>query len=253
MNKLRLFLLFLLIASPLYQTKAQSFPEKPKEERLVNDFARILTDAQRKSLEDKLVAFDDSTTNQIAIITVSDLGGVPAAAKAPEVFNEWKIGEKGKDNGILILVSMSNPREVFINPGYGLESIITDVIASRIVQEHLIPKFKEEAYYEGLDLATNDIIDLLGGNFKGFNEKRTKEKRFSPFLVLIIIIIVVILLSRSSGGNNGGRYMRTFGGPFPGGFGGGFGGGGFGGGGSSGGFGGFGGGSSGGGGAGGSW
>lgn len=232
---------------------SQVLPERPNPPKLVNDFAKILSSEQAQKLEDKLVAFDDSTSNQIAIITMPDLNGVPASAIAPQLFIKWGIGHKGRDNGILILVSMDNPREVFINTGYGVESFVTDATAGRIVQEHLIPKFKESDYYGGLNLATDDLIKLLQGSFEGFGEK-SKKAPFSPLLFIVIVIVVVILISRNSkGGGNSGRYMRTFGGPFPGTFGGFGSGGGFGGGGSSGGFGGFGGGSSGGGGAGGSW
>jgi uncharacterized protein len=236
---------------------AQSLPDKPNPARLVNDFAQILTKEQVEQIEAKLVAFDDSTSNQIAIVTMSDLNGVPASAIAPQLFIKWEIGHKGRDNGILVLVSMSNPREVFINTGYGVESFVTDAMAGRIVQEHLLPKFKEYDYYGGLDLATDDLIQLLRGSFKGFGNKKDKAP-FPPILFVILIIVVVILISRNSKGG-GGRYMRTLGGPFLGSYGGygrtgGFGGfGGFGGGSSGGGFGGFGGGSTGGGGAGGSW
>jgi uncharacterized protein len=234
---------------------AQSLPEKPNPIKLVNDFANILTKDQIAKLEAKLVAFDDSTSNQIAIVTMSDLNGVPASAIAPELFIKWGIGHKGRDNGILILVSMGNPREVFINTGYGVESYVTDAMAGRIVQEHLVPKFKENDYFGGLNLATDDLIQLLQGSFKGFGNKKDKAP-FPPIVFVVLIILIVIFISRNSKGGGGGRYMRTFGGPFPGAFGGygrGGGFGGFGGGSSGGGFGGFGGGSTGGGGAGGSW
>ncbi len=233
---------------------AQNLLKRPNPPKLVNDFANILDPAQEQQLENKLVAFDDSTSNQIAIVTVGDLNGEPASSYAPKLFIDWGIGDKNRNNGILILVSMSNPREVFINTGYGVESFVPDITAGRIVQEHLIPRFKQKDYYGGLDLATTDLMELLKGTFKGFPNKKGGKKGPSPFLIIILIILAVIFLSRiKGGGGNGGRYHRTFGGPFyGGGFGGGgrgFGGGGFGGGG----FGGFGGGSTGGGGAGGSW
>lgn len=255
-NKLihTLFVLGISIFLSTSNVFSQTLPERPNPPKLVNDFAKILSSDQVQQLEDKLVAFDDSTSNQIAIVTMADLNGVPASAIAPQIFIKWGISHKGRDNGILILVSMSNPREVFINTGYGAESFVTDATAGRIVQEHLLPKFKQNDYYGGLDLATDDLIKLLQGSFEGFGKKQQKAP-FSPILFVIIVIVVIVLISKNSkGGGNGGRYMRTFGGPFPGSYGGGFGGfGGFGGGGGGGGFGGFGGGSTGGGGAGGSW
>ena len=231
----------------------RDLPSKPNPPRLVNDFASILTEAERTQLENKLVKFDDSTSNQIAIVTMADLDGEPASSYAPELFNFWKIGHDGRNNGILILVSMDNPREVFINTGYGMEEFVPDITAGRIVQEDLIPYFKNKEYYNGLDKASTDLMQLLSGTFKGFPKKQ-RSRGIPPLVIVILIIVAVILISRKNRG--GGRYMRTFGGPGFGGWGGGFGGvgggssgGGFGGGG----FGGFGGGSTGGGGAGGSW
>ncbi len=245
---------FLLLSGFCLNLYSRDLPKRPEPARLVNDFASILSDSEKDQLEKKLVAFDDSTSNQIAIVTLSNLDGEPASSYAPELFNSWKIGNQGRNNGVLILVSMDNPREVFINTGYGMEEFIPDITAGRIVQEDLLPFFKQKLYYQGLDKASTDLMQLLSGTFKGF-PKKERQRGIPPLVIVVLIIVAIILISRSKGGG-GGRYMRTFGGP---GFGG-WGGGGFGGfGGSSGGgfsgggFGGFGGGSTGGGGAGGSW
>ncbi|MFM2286414.1 MAG: hypothetical protein RLZZ543_1911 [Bacteroidota bacterium] len=254
LKKITLSFLFLIIAQ---LGIGRELPSRPNPPKLVTDFANILSEEQRNRLEKKLVAFDDSTSNQIAIVIMKGLDGEPASSYAPDLFNFWKIGDEKRDNGILILVSMDNPREVFINTGYGVEEYVPDISAGRIVDEDLLPQFKQSNYFEGLDKATDDLMQMLKGTFKGFPKKEKSRGGIPPFAILIIIIIAVILISRSKGGGSGGRYIRTFGGPgFGGGFGG-FGGGGFGGGSSGGfgggGFGGFGGGSSGGGGAGGSW
>ena len=253
---IKLLILGLFLASGLV---AQQFPEPPNPPRIVNDFADILSADEEQRLEDKLVAFDDSTSTQIAIVSLKDLNGEPASSYAPQLAEKWGIGQKDRNNGILILVSMSNPREVFIATGYGVEEFVPDVTAKRIIEEHVLPRFKESRYYDGLDIATTDLQQLLRGTFKGFGEKKSRGRPGIPaWAIVVFIILLVIFISRRSGGPGGGRRYRTYGGPgwggFPvvGGFGG-FGGGGFGGGRSGGGFGGFGGGSFGGGGAGGSW
>jgi uncharacterized protein len=159
----------------------------------------------------------------------------------------WGIGDKQRNNGILILVSMANPREIFFATGYGLEEYVTDGLAKRIINEHVLPAFKQQHYFDGLNMATDDLMQLLNGTFKGFEKK--KSKGIPKGLIVVGIILFVVFASR---GNRGGGF-RTYGRPgwtgFP------MGGGGFSGGrsSSSGGFGGFGGGSFGGGGAGGSW
>ena len=228
---------------------AQTFPEKTATPRLINDFADILSVDEERLLEKKLVAFDDSTSTQITIVSLSNLDGEPASSYAPKLAEAWGIGNKQRNNGILILVSMDNPRDVFIATGYGVEEFVTDGLAKRIINEHMLPAFKQQRYYDGLNQGSDDLMQLLKGTFKGFGKKK-KSKGIPALFVVVAIVLFVIFASR---GQRGGGF-RTYGRPGWGGFP--MGGGGWhSGGGSSGGggFGGFGGGSFGGGGAGGSW
>ncbi|MFN5372260.1 MAG: TPM domain-containing protein [Bacteroidia bacterium] len=242
---------FLLVSLFLFAAAAfaQTFPEKSATPKLVNDFADILSADEERLLETKLVAFDDSTSTQITIVSLSDLDGEPASSYAPKLAEAWGVGDKQRNNGIMILVSMDNPREVFIATGYGVEEFVTDGLAKRIINEHMLPAFKQQRYYDGLNQGSNDLMQLLKGTFKGF-EKKKKSKGF-PALIVVAIVLFVIFASR---GQRGGGF-RTYGRPGWGGFP--MGGGGWHSGGgrssSGGGFGGFGGGSFGGGGAGGSW
>jgi uncharacterized protein len=244
--KISLLSLILIAAS----TFAQTFPEINSPARLVNDFADILSADEERLLENKLVAFDDSTSTQITIVSLSNLDGEPASYYAPKLAEAWGIGNKQRNNGILILVSMDNPREVFIATGYGVEEFVTDGLAKRIINEHMLPAFKQQRYYDGLNQGSDDLMQLLKGTFKGFGKKK-KSKSIPAVFVVLGIIVFVMFASRNRGGGGG---FRTYGRPGWGGFP--MGGGGWhSGGGSSGGggFGGFGGGSFGGGGAGGSW
>ena len=244
--KISLLSLILIAAS----TFAQTFPEINSPARLVNDFADILSADEERLLENKLEAFDDSTSTQITIVSLSNLDGEPASSYAPKLAEAWGIGNKQRNNGILILVSMDNPREVFIATGYGVEEFVTDGLAKRIINEHMLPAFKQQRYYDGLNQGSDDLMQLLKGTFKGFGKKK-KAKSIPAVFVVLGIIVFVMFASRNRGGGGG---FRTYGRPGWGGFP--MGGGGWhSGGGSSGGggFGGFGGGSFGGGGAGGSW
>ncbi len=251
-KQFRFFIWAWLLVLPLW-LPSQNFPPKPSPARLVNDFAGLLSQDQVQQLESKLVAFDDSTSTQIAVVIMQETGGYPASQFAPELLHKWGIGQKGKDNGILIFVNLSE-REMFIATGYGIEEFVTDARAGDVIEQDLRPYFRNEKYYEGLDAATTHLMEMVKGTFKA--EKRSKKPGKGLSLIfLVLIIIAVIILSKLKGG--GGGFYRTFGGPggggyFPGHFG--RGGGGFGGfGGSGGGFGGFGGGGGGGGGAGGRW
>jgi uncharacterized protein len=238
----------------------QEVPPKPNQ--LVDDLADILSPGEEQSLEQKLVAESDSTSTQIAVLTIDDLNGYDISSLAFKIGDAWGIGGPNQDNGVLILVS-KNDHAVFIATGRGMEGPLPDVTAKKIIDNIIVPEFRNGNYYDGLDKATTAIIKLASGEFS--DELQDKKDSLPPGAVVIliaIIIFIVWLFSRINRGGGGGYISR--GGWFPwmmmGGLGrgGGFGGGGFGGGGGGfggggGGFGGFGGGSFGGGGAGGRW
>ena len=248
---------------------SQDIPEKPNPPRLVNDFAGLLNREEVNALEQKLVAFNDSTSTQIAIVIVKDLGGYDKADYAQRLGEKWGIGQKGLNNGILILVKPKTPGsngEVFITSGYGLEGAIPDLTCGEIVDNEILPAFRKGEYYSGLDKATSTLIALARGEFSADQYGKKLKKSIGKgapagiFTIIFIIFIILINSGRSNHNNisrsglpfwlmlglmNSGRNSHN------GSWGGFSGGGGFGGGG--GGFGGFGGGGFGGGGAGGSW
>lgn len=250
-------------------------PDKPNPPRLVNDFANILTPEQEEALEQKMVAYDDSTSNQVAIVTLPtliDKRGVEYEDEevALKILRDWQVGNKEKNNGIVILIvknADNTERKIRIEVGYGLEGAVPDITSKNIIEHDIVPNFREGNYYKGLDAATNSIIQAAAGEYKapaGYADRGKKGGGISFGKIILAFIILWILLGLfGGGGGRGGGFMsrrgyRGFGGPviFPGSFGGGWGSGGGGGGwsgGGGGGFGGFGGGSGGGGGASGSW
>lgn len=147
---------------------AQDFPDPPQPPRLVNDFTNFLTTAEVGQLEDKLVAFDRETSTQIAIVIVPTLHGYEKMDYAFRLAERWGIGREGKDNGILILVKPKTDRErgeVAIATGYGLEGAVPDAIAKRIVEVEILPRFREEKYFAGLDAAAGTLMSLTRGEF----------------------------------------------------------------------------------------
>lgn len=249
----------LLVLAPAFGN-AQEIPKRPVPPKLVNDIADVLTPEQEQTLENKLVAYDDSTSNQVAVVLVSTLNDYPIEEYSLRLFREWGIGNKNTNNGVLIIAAI-NDRKIRIEPGYGLEGAIPDITANMIITNDIAPAFREERYYDGLNAASNSIIAAAAGEYQapqGYGN-RGEGKRKIPVGMIILGIILLLIFSRRNRGGGGGFMSRrgyrggfgpfifpTGGGSFGGG---GFGGGGFGGGG----FGGFGGGSSGGGGASGSW
>jgi uncharacterized protein len=247
---------------------SQKIENKPNPPRAVNDFANLLAPFQQQALEQKLDAYNDSTSSAIVIITVPDLQGYDIAQVSLKYLRDWGVGVKGKNNGVVILVS-KNDHKARIETGYGMEGVLPDITAKQIVEERMIPFFKNNDYYAGFDNAVDAIIQAAAGEYKA-DPKANKSGRPSfGSIILIVVIFLIILFLFSGGGGNGGSYNSRHGSKswlsgLPwflmgsmlggGGRGGGFGGGGFGGGGfGGGGFGGFGGGSGGGGGASGGW
>lgn len=237
-----LFLQYLLVAG-------KEIPAPNKGDRaFVKDVSDVLTDAQEISLCAILKEYFDSTSNQIAILIEPSLENDDLFEYTHRVARDWGIGEADKDNGILIYIASAD-RETRIHVGYGLEGAVPDFQAKRIIEQIMLPEFRNGDYYEGIQLAVKRIIELASGEF--INDGRPNDGIPAWVIILILTIIIIIIISRS------GNSKRTFhsdrpyvgrhtwpGGGFTGG-GGGFSGGG--------GFGGFGGGGFGGGGASGSW
>jgi uncharacterized protein len=182
-------------------------PERPSPPRLVNDFAGFLNQDQSMQLEQKLVAYDDSTSVQIAIVVVKSLNGYEVNDMATRIGNKWGIGQKDKNNGILILVQPKTQEErgqVAIITGYGSESTVPDIICKRIIDNEIIPSFKNGQFYEGLDKATATIYSLLRGEFtpKQYLDKKKGKKSGFPVAIIIIIIIVIIASLKKGSSNN---------------------------------------------------
>ena len=254
----KLFIVFIIAVFSFTNAVAQNVIEKPNPPVLVTDLAGVLSPEQKQALENKLVAIDDASSNQIAVVILPTLDGNPIEEYATKLFRTWGIGNKKSRNGVLLLIAIQD-KKIRIEVGYGLEGAIPDITANSIIDNDIKPAFRQQAYYEGIDKATDDIAKAAVGEYKEARPKKTRSKSKGSgglFLIILIIILAVLRNGRGGGGSNigGGGFSDIATGMLLGsllGGGGRGGGGGFGGGG--GGFGGFGGGSSGGGGASGGW
>ena len=267
-------LMLLALFGMAMQVSAQ-IPAKPNPPRLVNDFAKIFTAQQTAALEDSLVQFSKKTSNQVAIVTVNDLGGMAPSQFAYEIGEKWGVGGEKLDNGVVILIKPKTDTkgEVFIATGYGVEGALPDASCSVIINREMIPSFKESDYYGGVNKALAVILPVLANEYSIEEYEKGEEDKMIVGLAMLVagmalVFIVIALVSKDQdnkndrngnsgtfGGGNGADVAAAIllgsllGGRSSGRSGGSFGGGSFGGGG----FGGFGGGSFGGGGAGGSW
>lgn len=184
---------------------AQDIPARPVPPKLVNDFADILSAKQEQILENKLVRFNDTTSTQICIVTIDDLGGTTVADFAYQIGEKWGVGHK-ENNGAVILIKPKKGNEsggVTIQTGYGLEPFVTDAVSKRIIEQVMIPSFKENDYYTAIDKATSVIMGLVSGQFKA--EDIGDDDDIEGIVVLLFsIFFIVVLLSILGRGNNGG-------------------------------------------------
>lgn len=162
----------------------------PAYKGYVNDFAGILTSQQTAELEKKLLQYESETSNQIAVLAIPSLEGDSLEDFSIRVVESWKVGQKGKDNGVLILVALSD-RKIRIEVGRGLEGSLTDLVSGRIIDEIMKPAFKQKDYYKGLDDAVNSVALAVKGEFKADSKKKGNS---SDYLEIYLIFLVLTLL-----------------------------------------------------------
>ncbi|WP_244927450.1 TPM domain-containing protein [Sphingobacterium alkalisoli] len=203
-----LFAVLLFIGLGHTSLVGQDLPSAPSS--LVSDFTNTLSGSEVNDLEQKLLAFEDSTSIQIAVVLINSTNGYDIADYAVRLAQKWGVGQSKYDNGIMILAAIGD-RAVTIQTGYGVEGAVPDAIAFRIIENDIKPNFRRSAYYAGLNSATNSIISYTKGEYKA--DPKAEENsggKGSSLLFVIIIFIVIALISKGGGGgkNKGGRMMN---------------------------------------------
>jgi uncharacterized protein len=144
---------------------ARTIPPAPS--KFVTDLAGVIPDSREAALNTKLEAFERDTSNQVVVWVDKKLpAGWSLEEFAAEAFKKWGIGQKNRDNGVLLLV-FTQTRQARIEVGYGLEGALPDAIANRILQEQAIPSFRKGDYAEGIGAAVDGIIAATRGEYKG--------------------------------------------------------------------------------------
>jgi uncharacterized protein len=166
-------------------------PEKPSTPKLVNDFANIFTADEANALEYKLRRYNDTTSTQVAVVTVQSLDGYEIAQYAQELGDKWGIGQKSKNNGVLVLISKDD-RSVNISTGYGMEGVLPDIVCKRIIDRIIVPAFKQNNFYGGIDEATSIIIGLASGTYKADQIGKGASWRSWGFILLLFFIFIVL-------------------------------------------------------------
>jgi uncharacterized protein len=196
------YLSFLFLLLGVNASIAQTIPARPNPPRLVNDFANVLSPEEERALEQKLVQFDDSTSTQVAVITVTTLDGYGVEEVAHKFLRDWGVGKKGKNNGVVILAAIQD-RKINIQTGLGMEGALPDLVCKRIISTHIIPAFKQQRYFDGLDNATTNIIKISKNEYTNDEHQGGgdgTELIIIFFFIVICMIIVFATIRRKSRG-----------------------------------------------------
>lgn len=213
---------------------AQSAPEFPELTGRVVDRADMLPPAEEARLSQMLQAHEQASTEQVVVVTLPDLQGFPIEDFGYQLGRHWGIGQKGEDNGALLIVARDE-RKVRIEVGYGLEGRLTDANASLIINRIITPAFRQGDFATGIVDGAEAMIQVLGGEPLALPQGPAAQEKPKPGLVgLFFMIMLMVSLMGGRGGGRGGAALlggALLGSAMGGRGGGGFGGGGFGGGG----------------------
>lgn len=203
---LRYFLLILALF--LFPGQLAALEAPPLTGR-VNDLARMLSPESQQRLEQELAAFEHETSNQVVVLTVPSLQGDDIDQFSIRVAEAWKIGQKGRDNGVLLIIAQAE-RKVRIEVGMGLQGVLPDITAGRIIRDDMRPHLKAGNYDQGIAVGVDSIIAATKGEFKGTGQparNQTVKKSSPSFLTMLLGAVVAVavfgLFSRYLGGAAG--------------------------------------------------
>ncbi len=162
------------------------------DESLVQDKAKLLTLSEKNSLNELLNKIETETSVQIRVVTLKSTGNYSVEELSLKIAEENGIGQSGKDNGALLLVSMEN-HDIRIETGYGTEGQLTDVICSRIIRNVIAPAFQKDNYYEGISDAVQIMADVISGDESLVEEEKNISSKNLPVPVLVFVIFFMIL------------------------------------------------------------
>lgn len=205
-TKTNLLLLIFFVVSNQIIWAQFTIPSKPQNNMYVYDYIDLLNKQQKESLQNKLYRYDDSTSTQIVIAIIDDLHGEDISMLGTKWAHEWGIGGKEEDNGVFILIKKDKTGpggQIDIATGYGIEYRMTDRMTKQVINQVVLPNFKQNQYYQGLDQAIDRIISILSGEFKNDNRLSRNADAWFPVLFLLFIIFIILFNKRKHGGGRG--------------------------------------------------
>lgn len=198
MKNTKIQYLVIIINLIAFICSSQELPKKPAT--LISDNPGFFTQNEKLQLEKKLVNYNNSTGTQIAVAIIKSLEGYDIDDLSQRILEYWGVGQAGKNNGILILIkpkTANEKGEVSISVGYGLEGVIPDAIAKRIIEAEILPNFRNGKHFEGINVATNTLMSLASQEFTAeeYIAKTKKGDGESITGVIVFFIIVFVIFS----------------------------------------------------------
>lgn len=191
--------LALLLATTWSHSQDIPVPRRPAPPRLVNDLAGVLSKSEVEALEHKLKTFSDTTSNQIVFVSLTDLKGYQPYEVAYQIGDDWGVGQKEFDNGVVILFkpkTNSSKGEIFIAIGSGLEGAIPDGTTKMIIEREMIPQFKNGNIFNGIDAGSTVLMALASGEYSTdeyANKRGQGAGSFVPFIFFFFLILFFII------------------------------------------------------------
>ncbi len=190
MRSARAALILLMAVLPL---SAFAYVSPGDPTGFVSDFAKVVPEAERMELEMRLRAFSASTTNEIALVTIPSLQGDYIENYAVKLFDEWGIGSKKNNNGVLVVLAIED-RALRIEVGYGLEGALPDSVADRIIQNEMVPALRNGDYAEALSRGTEAIIAATRGEYTASEQISIPDiESWAPFIMFGFVVLQWLL------------------------------------------------------------
>lgn len=190
----RLIIFLLLLNTFAFSFAKDAIPDAPNPPRLVNDFVGVFSEQQKETMESRLVAFNDSTSNVICIVIVDDLGDYTASEFAYEIGDRWGVQNKSDNNGLVILIKTRNNTggDVFIATGYALEGVLPDAYVKRIINNTMIPFLKDERYYEAVTAALDEVMPVIAGEISAPRGQQASDEEDGIASVITLVIFLCL-------------------------------------------------------------
>ncbi|TNI56123.1 methanol dehydrogenase, partial [Aeromonas media] len=191
----------------LWTASLQAAPDFPPLSGRVVDEAALMSRKQAHQLTQQLAAFEKRSGIQLVVVSIDSLDGETIEEYGYQLGRHWGIGQKGKNNGVLLLIAQDE-RKVRIEVGYGLEGALPDAIAANIIQTRILPAFKRGDMVAGVVAGSQGIMQALAGEYQPVDNASKEDKLGGPWLFILAVVVMLVLHNLRGGGGGGGRGRR---------------------------------------------